>query len=95
MLLNRYPLSFLISECGTGYTSGHSTPRTYGIAELTQSNGIDWGGMSVSTGTDCSTPGVGTAANTHSSRSGFYEVRRLVPKKFKSALYSSVLCTMH
>jgi hypothetical protein len=63
--------------CGSGYTSGHSTPRTYGIAELTQSNGIDWGGMSVSTGTDCSTPGVGTAANTHSSRSGFYEVRRL------------------
>lgn len=56
--------------CGTGYTS----PTTYGIAEITSANGIDWGGMSISSGTDCDTPGFGTAANTHSSRSGFYEV---------------------
>lgn len=56
--------------CGTGYTS----PTTFGIAELTSADGIDWGGMTIASGTDCATPGFGTAANTHSSRSGFYEV---------------------
>lgn len=86
LLLNRSML--FISVCGTGYTSH----VTYGIAELTQSNGIDWGGMSVSTATDCSTPGFGTASNTHSSRSGFYEVRKL--ELSKSVLYSYVLYTL-
>jgi hypothetical protein len=47
---------------------------SYGIASLISSGGIDWGG---SAGTDCVTPGFGTAANTHSSRSGFYEVRTM------------------
>lgn len=60
--------------CGTGYTS----PVVYGIAELTQTDGIGWGGTgsySSQFGTDCDNPGFGTTANTHSSRSGFYEVR--------------------
>lgn len=54
--------------CGWGQISGN---RQYGIAELSQSNGIDFGGSS---GTDCTTPGYGGPSNTHSSRSGFYEV---------------------
>ena len=54
--------------CGWGSIYGN---RQYGIAEITQSNGIDWGG---SEGTDCTTPGFGGPSNTHSSRSGFYEV---------------------
>ena len=57
--------------CGWGTISGN---RQYGIAELSQSNGIDWGG---SDGTDCTTPGIGGPANTHSSRSGFYELNKI------------------
>ncbi|KAL3784103.1 hypothetical protein HJC23_012735 [Cyclotella cryptica] len=58
--------------CGTEYTVGSDT---YGIASLTQSNGIDWGGSS---GTDCATPGFGGTSNTHASRSGFYELNRII-----------------
>ena len=58
--------------CGWGEVDGS---RQYAIATLIQANGIDWGG---SGGTDCTTPwGVGGPANTHSSRSGFYEVSTL------------------
>jgi hypothetical protein len=57
--------------CGTGYTVPAPTPISYGVAEITSSNGFDFGG---SGGTDCTTPGFGNAANTHSSRSGYYEV---------------------
>lgn len=58
--------------CGTEFTIGSVT---YGIASLTQSNGIDWGGSS---GTDCATPGFGGTSNTHASRSGFYEVSMMM-----------------
>ncbi len=44
---------------------------TCGIASLSVSdNGIDWG---TSGGTDCDTPGVGGAGNTHASRTAYYE----------------------
>ncbi len=45
-----------------------------GTDSLTQSGGIDWG---TSGGDDCVTPGFGGAGNTHSSRSGFYELNRI------------------
>ncbi len=45
-----------------------------GIDSLTQSGGIDWG---TSDGDDCATPGFGGPGNTHSSRSGFYELNRI------------------
>ena len=44
-----------------------------GSISLTQSGGIDFG---TSGGTDCTTPGFGGSGNTHSSRSGFYELNR-------------------
>jgi hypothetical protein len=46
-----------------------------GAASLTQNGGIDWGSSS---GTDCVTPGFGGAGNTHSSRTGFYEINKIV-----------------
>jgi hypothetical protein len=45
-----------------------------GSISLTQTNNIDYG---VSGGTDCTTPGIGGAGNTHSSRSGFYELNKI------------------
>ena len=45
-----------------------------GSSSLTQTDGIDFG---TSGGTDCTTPGFGGAGNTHSSRSGFYELNRI------------------
>jgi len=45
-----------------------------GTDSLTQTGGIDWG---TSGGTDCTTPGFGGTGNTHSSRSGFYELNRI------------------
>ncbi len=45
-----------------------------GTDSLTQSGGIDWG---TSGGDDCTTPGFGGAGNTHSSRTGFYELNKL------------------
>ena len=46
-----------------------------GSISLTQSDGIDFG---TSGGDDCVTPGFGGAGNTHSSRTGFYELNRIV-----------------
>lgn len=46
-----------------------------GTAALSASGDLDWGG---SAGTDCTTPGFGGAGNTHSSRSGFYELNKLI-----------------
>ena len=46
-----------------------------GSAELDGINGIDWG---TSGGTDCVTPGFGGAGNTHSSRTGFYELNKMM-----------------
>jgi hypothetical protein len=45
-----------------------------GPISLTQSGNLDFG---ASSGTDCATPGFGGAGNTHSSRSGFYELNKL------------------
>jgi hypothetical protein len=46
-----------------------------GTASLDTATGLDWGG---SAGTDCDTPGFGGAGNTHSSRSGFYELNKIM-----------------
>ncbi len=46
-----------------------------GSDSLTQSGGIDWG---TSAGTDCATPGFGGAGNTHASRTGFYELNKVI-----------------
>ncbi len=45
-----------------------------GPISLSSSGDLDFG---TSTGTDCATPGFGGAGNTHSSRTGFYELNRL------------------
>ena len=46
-----------------------------GADSLTQTDNIDWG---TSGGTDCTTPGFGGAGNTHSSRTGFYELNKII-----------------
>ena len=38
-------------------------------------SGIDWGSHS---GTDCTTPAIGGPGNTHSSRTGFYELNNMM-----------------
>ncbi len=48
---------------------------TCGTASLNPVAGVDWSG---SDGTDCETPGFGGAGNTHSSRSGFYELNKMM-----------------
>ena len=45
-----------------------------GSSSLTQTDNLDFG---TSGGDDCTTPGFGGAGNTHSSRSGFYELNRI------------------
>ncbi|MCP4246430.1 MAG: hypothetical protein GY778_05210, partial [bacterium] len=45
-----------------------------GAISLTQNGGIDFG---TSSGTDCATPGFGGGGNTHSSRTGFYELNKI------------------
>ncbi len=47
---------------------------TCGAISLTSSGSIDFG---TSGGTDCATPGIGGAGNTHASRSGFHELNRI------------------
>jgi hypothetical protein len=46
-----------------------------GAISLTQNNDIDFG---ASAGTDCVTPGFGGAGNTHASRTGFYELNKII-----------------
>jgi hypothetical protein len=47
-----------------------------GSSSLTSSSGVlDWG---TSGGTDCTTPGFGGAGNTHASRTGFYELNKVI-----------------
>ncbi len=46
-----------------------------GPASLTQVGGLNWG---ISAGTDCTTPGLGGAGNTHASRTGFYELNKIM-----------------
>ncbi|MCB1034607.1 MAG: hypothetical protein KDD47_12320 [Acidobacteria bacterium] len=46
-----------------------------GAISLTQSDGIDFG---TSGGTDCTTPGFGGTGNTHASRTGFYELNKII-----------------
>ena len=45
-----------------------------GAISLTQSGNLNFG---VSAGTDCTTPGIGGLGNTHSARTGFYELNRI------------------
>ncbi len=45
-----------------------------GPISLSSTGDVDFG---TSSGTDCTTPGYGGAGNTHSSRSGFYELNRI------------------
>ena len=45
-----------------------------GAISLTQNDNLDFG---TSTGTDCTTPGFGGPGNTHSSRTGFYELNKI------------------
>ncbi|MEE8524594.1 MAG: hypothetical protein V3T72_11740, partial [Thermoanaerobaculia bacterium] len=45
-----------------------------GSTSLTSAGDVDFG---TSAGTDCATPGFGGAGNTHSSRTGFYELNRI------------------
>lgn len=46
-----------------------------GSSSLSSSNGIDWG---TSGGTDCTTPGFGGSGNTHSARTNFYELNKVI-----------------
>ncbi|MEE8525874.1 MAG: hypothetical protein V3T72_18210, partial [Thermoanaerobaculia bacterium] len=46
-----------------------------GSISLTSSSDVDFG---TSGGDDCTTPGFGGAGNTHASRSGFYELNRVI-----------------
>ncbi|MDH3404237.1 MAG: hypothetical protein OEP45_11515, partial [Acidobacteriota bacterium] len=46
-----------------------------GTSSLTGSGVLDWG---ASGGTDCVTPGFGGAGNTHASRTGFYELNKVI-----------------
>ncbi len=46
-----------------------------GADSLTQIDNVDWG---TSGGTDCTTPGFGGAGNTHASRTGFYELNKII-----------------
>jgi hypothetical protein len=45
-----------------------------GAHSLTSGTDVDWG---VSAGTNCTTPGIGGAGNTHASRTGFFELNQL------------------
>ena len=47
-----------------------------GVSSLTVEGDFDWGG--VSNGTDCDTPGFGGEGNTQASRSGYYELNRII-----------------
>ncbi|MFN7964048.1 MAG: hypothetical protein U0002_22485 [Thermoanaerobaculia bacterium] len=47
---------------------------TCGVASLSGTGDLDFG---TSTGTDCTTPGVGGAGNTHASRSGYFEINMI------------------
>lgn len=46
-----------------------------GTSSLTSEDGLDWG---TSGGTDCTTPGIGGSGNTHSARTTFYEVNKII-----------------
>ena len=46
-----------------------------GSSSLTANDTIDWG---TSAGTDCTTPGFGGGGNTHASRTGFYELNKII-----------------
>ncbi|MDG1904706.1 MAG: hypothetical protein P8I38_03685 [Arenicella sp.] len=46
-----------------------------GAISLSSTGDLDFG---TSAGTDCTTPGTGGAGNTHSSRSGFHELNRII-----------------
>jgi hypothetical protein len=86
-----WPMPFADTNLGTTGTGGNVAGSgnvtvdffgTYvnindncGTSSLTQSNNVDWG---TSGGTDCTTPGFGGAGNTHASRTGFYELNKMI-----------------
>eukprot|EP00569_Conticribra_weissflogii_P003759 CAMPEP_0171330948 /NCGR_PEP_ID=MMETSP0878-20121228/2361_1 /TAXON_ID=67004 /ORGANISM="Thalassiosira weissflogii, Strain CCMP1336" /LENGTH=1637 /DNA_ID=CAMNT_0011831367 /DNA_START=195 /DNA_END=5108 /DNA_ORIENTATION=+ len=49
------------------------------VAEVTQTDGINWGGNAAraSSNADCEVPGFGDDSNTHASRTGFYELNKM------------------
>lgn len=51
---------------------------TCGASNLTSSSNLDWLSGPAPLSTDCTTPGVGGAGNTKSSRSGFHELNMLI-----------------
>ena len=76
-----------ITDTGGNYFNVGSHVATYsgpyvnmadncGTDSLSSSNGLDWEGMGA--GTNCATPGMGGSGNTHSSRTGFYELNKLM-----------------
>jgi trimeric autotransporter adhesin len=85
-----WPMPFMTVTGGTTDTGGNaavsgsltaSLSGTYvrmtdacGTISLTQTDNLNFG---TSGGTDCVTPGIGGAGNTHASRSGFYELNRI------------------
>jgi len=90
ILQSKWPMPFMqvgseITDTGGNYNAGGSKTATLygpyvnmadncGSDSLTQTDKIDWGG---SGGTDCTTPGIGGSGNTHSSRTGFYELNKI------------------
>jgi len=90
ILQSKWPMPFMqvgseITDTGGNYNAGGSKTATLygpyvnmadncGSDSLTQTDKIDWGG---SGGTDCTTPGIGGFGNTHSSRTGFYELNKI------------------
>eukprot|EP00804_Cyclotella_cryptica_P028860 CCRYP_008443-RA/>CCRYP_008443-RA protein AED:0.06 eAED:0.06 QI:0/0.93/0.88/1/1/1/17/370/2761 len=52
-----------------------ATVDVCGNAEMTIHGDFDWGGVN---GTDCVTPGFGGPGNTQASRSGYYELNRIM-----------------
>ena len=67
--------------CATGNITSTLSGRyvrmndTCGAISLTGGTDLDFG---VSGGTNCTTPGTGGPGNTHSSRTGFYELNKLI-----------------
>jgi hypothetical protein len=80
-----YVGSEITSTGGNYYTEGTLTASLNGpyvqIADncgsstLSSSDGFDWG---TSSGTDCTTPGFGGNGNTHSARTNFYELNKVI-----------------
>jgi len=68
--------SFTATFTGPYVNINDNCPDSQGSeGSLTQMDIIDWG---ASGGTDCVTPGFGGDGNTHASRTGFYELNKII-----------------